>query len=285
MKKILAILMSAILLLGLFAGCGEKAPVATEGSNAAVNPVAAGMLVLNVNGAVDISYDSDGLVLSLEGCDINGEVLVGEYTDYLGKSVSEVICDLINNSKLAGFMLPEVTYVVIKQAVGSALPGATFLETIETDAEAALAAAELSAELIILTEDNLDEDGYINLESAKGILMAALGLEGFDTIDGTVSPIEGLYGFTITAGNLEGDYIVDAVTSLVVEGQLEGHEYNSDGMEDPDMVDPTNETYVDETTAATVASDPVVDETVAEATTATEANVEEGAASEEEAEA
>ena len=259
MKKILAILMSAIMLLGLLAGCGAKAPEATEGTNAPVNPVAAGMLVLNVNGAVNVSYDADGLVMNLEGADINGEVLVGEYVDYLGKSASEVICDLITSSKMAGFMLPEVNYVVVKQAVGSALPGATFLETIEKDAEAAIAAAELTAELIMLTEDNLDEDGYINLESAKGILLAALALDSFDTIDGTVSPIDGMYGFTITAGMLEGDYIVDAVTALVVEGQLEGHEYSNDGLEDPDMADPTHETLVEDETTP-VSSDPVVED-------------------------
>ncbi|MBR4863639.1 MAG: hypothetical protein IKU07_03620 [Oscillospiraceae bacterium] len=262
MKKILAILMSAVLLLGLFAGCGEKAPEATEGTKPATNPVAAGMLVLNVNGAVNVSYDADGLVLNLEGADINGEVLAGEYSDYLGKSVSEVICDLIVNSKMAGFLLPEVSCVVIKQAVGSALPGATFLETIEKDAEAAIASAELTAELVMLTEDNLDEDGYINLESAKGILLASLALDSFDTIDGTVSPIDGMYGFTITAGDLEGDFIVDAVTALVVEGQLEGHSYGEGDLEDPDVVDPTDETYVEETTAP-ASTEPAVDDTVA----------------------
>lgn len=262
MKKILAILMSAVLLLGLFAGCGEKAPEATESTNAAVNPVAAGMLVLNANGAVNVSYDADGLVLSLEGVDVNGEVLAGEYVDYLGKSTSEVICDLIANSKMSGFLLPEVSCIVIKQAVGSALPGATFLETIEKDAEAAIAAAELTAELVMLTEDNLDEDGYINLESAKGILLASLALDSFDTIDGTISPIDGLYGFSITAGDLEGDYIVDAVTGLVVEGQLEGHDYSNEDLEDPDMVDPTDETFIEETTASTV-TEPAVEDTVA----------------------
>ena len=231
MKKILAILMSAIMLLGLLAGCGAKAPEATEGTNAPVNPVAAGMLVLNVNGAVNVSYDADGLVMNLEGADINGEVLVGEYVDYLGKSASEVICDLITSSKMAGFMLPEVNYVVVKQAVGSALPGATFLETIEKDAEAAIAAAELTAELIMLTEDNLDEDGYINLESAKGILLAALtyvitagGTKGVAAIFSKLVPFMSLIyilmGLAMIVVNITE---VPAAIGIIIKGAFTGH--------------------------------------------------------------
>ncbi len=265
MKKILAILMSAVLLLGLLAGCGgvkEEQPIATEGTQSVVTPSTVGMLVLNVNGSVNITYDADGLVLNVEGIDTNGTSLAGEYTDYLGKSCSEVVCDLITNSKMSGIMSDNYHCVMIKQAIGSALPGATFLETIQKDAEAAVATVELDATVVLLTENELDEDGYINLESAKALIVAALGVDNLDTLDGTISPIDGLYGFTITAGALEGDYIVDAVSGLVVEGQLDGYNYNDSlEPEESEVFDPTSETLVEETTEDTtpITEDPVIE--------------------------
>lgn len=258
MKKFLAVLMSAILLLAILAGCGNETPDTTEGTNPVATPIAAGMLVLNANGTVNISYDADGLVLDIEGADDNGSILVGEYTDFLGKSCSEVICDLIGNSIVLGHMDQDVLCVMIKQAVGSALPGSTFLETIQKDAEAAIAAGNSKAKVILLTEENLDEQGYINLESAKALMLAYLGLETFDTLDGTIAPINGLYGFSVIAGDLEGDYIVDAVTGGVFEGTLDGVETDEDldeefvepdATEDVTAEDPTVEQVV-ETTAA-----------------------------------
>ena len=254
MKKFLAVLMSAVLLLGILAGCNADQPAGTDTTDGAVStPMAAGMLVLNANASVNISYDDDGLVLDVEGIDDDGSSLAGEYTDYLGKSCSEAVCDLIGNSKVVGYLSNEANYVMIKLAMDSALPGATFLETIQKDAEAAIAQAQSNAKLVFLTEENLDDEGYINLESAKQLLLAHLALESFDTLDGTTEPINGVYGFAVTAGALEGDFMVDAVTGVVFEGQLEGISSGDEQLdEEVDNIDTTEEVFVeDETTDPT----------------------------------
>ena len=248
MKKILAVLMSSILLLGILAGCNTEQPTGTDATgNGVSTPITAGMLVLNANASVNISYDADGLVLNIEGADNEGSSLAGEYPDYLGKSCSDIICDLIGNSITAGFLNNESNYVMIKQVVGSALPGTTFLETIGKDAEAAIGSAGSNATLILLTEENLDDEGFIDLASAKQLMLGHLGLDSFDSLDGTTAPLNGLYGFTVTAGDLEGDYIIDAITGDVYEGQLEGISYNDDSPEEEgvDAVDPTNEVVVE----------------------------------------
>ena len=269
MKKFLTVLMSAVLLLGILAGCNTNQPSGTDATGSAVStPVAAGMLVLNANASVNISYDDEGLVLNVEGADDDGSSLAGEYTDYLGKSCSEAVCDLIGNSKVVGFLNDEANYVMIKLAVGSALPGATFLETIQKDAEAAIAQAESNAKLVFLTEENLDDEGYINLESAKQLMLAHLALESFDTLDGTTEPINGVYGFAVTAGELEGDFIVDAVTGDVFEGELEGTSSGDEQLdEEINTVDPTEEVVVEDETTAPTQSSPepsegIVDEPV-----------------------
>ena len=53
-------------------------------------------------------------------------------------------------------------------------------------------------------------------------MLAYIARDSFDTLDGTTAPIDGAYGFAVTAGDLEGSYIIDAVTGDVFEGELEG---------------------------------------------------------------
>lgn len=251
MKKFLAIVMSAVMLLGLFAGCGKTEPTPTDptGENLST-PVSAGLLVLNAAAALNISYDADGLVLSVEGIDDNGSTLASEYTDYLGKSCSDAVCDLIAASVHSAFLTPEENYVMIKQAVGSTLPGATFLETIQKDAEAVLDTLGSTAMLVLLTEENLDENGYINLDAAKELVLAHLSVESFDVLDGSPSPINGQYSFRVTVGEVTEDLIVDAVSGDVYEGTLDEATFEDDNIIEEEIVDPTDE-VIPETQPAT----------------------------------
>lgn len=259
MKKFLAIVMSAVMLLGLFAGCGKTEPTPTDptGENLST-PVSAGLLVLNAAAAVNISYDADGLVLSVEGIDDNGSTLASEYTDYLGKSCSDAVCDLIAASVHSAFLTPEENYVMIKQAVGSTLPGATFLETIQKDAEAVLDTLGSTAMLVLLTEENLDENGYINLDAAKELVLAHLSVESFDVLDGSPSPINGQYSFRVTVGEVTEDLIVDAVSGDVYEGTLDEATFEDDNIIEEEIVDPTDEVIPETQPATTEAQGDVV---------------------------
>ena len=267
MKKIIAVLMSALLLVGVLSACGGNETATPTESKTVSTPIAAGMLVLHVNGAVNISYDADGLVLNIEGADENGSILVGEYENYLGNSCSETICELISNSAAQGLFDEFVNYVMIKLAHGSALPGATFMETIQKDAEAAVAEVSANAKLLVLTEENLDEDGYINLEAAKDLLLAHLASDDFDVLEGEPTPSDGLYSFRITIGDLEGSFLVDAVTGVVCEGDLAEDSFLEDEADDlVEITDPTEGENVDvETTAGAtepsqdVVEDPAID--------------------------
>lgn len=254
LRKLFAVLMSAVLLLGLLAGCNSSGAGSTESTSgtedtSVATPIASGLLVVNANGAVNVSYDKDGLVLELEGIDENGIELVGEYENYLGESCSDVVCTLIKSSSAAGY-LAESNYVVIKQAVGSQLPGTNFMDELTTDAQAALDTVNSSAALMVITEEDLDDDGYINLETAKALTLAHLKLENFDLFDGSAAPVDGVYGFNVTAGTLDVDLLVDAVTGAVWEGVLDTG--------DDDLLDDD----VDE-----VGTEPVVGEDVSENST------------------
>lgn len=231
LRKLFAVLMSAAMLFGVLAGCNNAGDTdttaATGGTTDAADPIASGMLVVNANAAINVSYDSDGLVIEIEGIDDNGAELVAEYTDYLGESCSDVVCNLIKNSSAAGY-LAESNYVMIKQAIGSELPGTNFLDELTTDAKAALETVNSTALLLVLAEEDLDENGYINLESAKELSLAYLNLSTFDSFDGTTAPSNGVYGFKITAGINEEDLLVDAVTGAVYPGVLDNSDEDVD---------------------------------------------------------
>ena len=293
MKKILALVLSLVLVLGLFAGCGEdlldgivgggsnsstdknSTPTPTGGSNGneeVANANIVGMLVVNANAAVNVSYDNKGNVLEVSGANENGDILASEYTNYADKPCSEVVCDLIANSSLSGYLTTEVNHVVIKQAVGSASPAENFLETIKLDAEAALAEAGSTAKLLVLSTANLDEDGWIDLESAKALALAFLSIESFDLLEGTDAPIDGCYSFRITSGSyLDETVVVDGITGDVYQGELDDVEYNDEWLDEELPTDPIEDTNAEETeTDPTV---PVQDETT-EPTNATEAETE-----------
>ena len=280
MKKFLAILMCAVLVLGAMAGCSEKkesagqvnVPGATDQAGEGVNtPIAAGMLVLNANGAINISYDADGLVLNVEGVDDNGQTLAVEYVDFLGKSCSDAVCDLIANSIHNGFMTAEENYVVIKLAAGSVLPDANFVEDIQMDAQQAMEAAGCTAQLVVLTLDNLDDEGYIDLDSAKKLICAYMAVESYDVLDGAAEHSEGLYNFRVTAGERVEELIVDGVTGDVYEGTLDDARFEDDLQdEEIDTADPTDEVMVETQPVATEVhveepvEDPVIPEEIVE---------------------
>ncbi len=264
MKKISAILLSAMLLLSLFAGCGKQSDIPSPTNETLTTPISAGMLVFNAGAAVNISYDSDGLVINLEGADNAGTMVVGAYAAFLGKPVAEAVCDLIDLCAVSNYLSAETGFVLLKLAYGSAQPGVTFIETIRDEAVAAV--KEYSpAKVFFLTKADLDSNGYINLDSAKALLLAHLGLESFDTLEGTITPMDGMYSFAVTAGDMDERFIVDAVTGSVGQGELLGVDYGDMYLGDElDFSVPTEETFPTEDLSVPAAPEDPTDIDVAE---------------------
>ena len=267
MKKLLAILLSVLLVLGLFAGCGDDAAAdatnaanggsANGGSNGGStnttsNPY--GALMLNANAAVEITFDKDGMVLDVLPSNEQGNILLGEYEGFLGSTCSEVVCELIGNSALAGFLAPEVNYIMIRQIKDAQLPNENFLEDIAKDAQAELDRIESTAVLVVLSAEDLDGDGYINLESAKELMLAAMALKEFDVLIGTDAPIDGKYSFHMTADTTEEYLIIDAVTGDVYPGTMDEVDYEQDNIDEEEFIDVTEP--VEDNTDPTIATDP-----------------------------
>lgn len=233
-RKLLAVLLGAAMLLGVLAGCGSKDPQQTDPANPQISDtVPVGMVVLSTEAAVKISYDADGMVLDISGMNDHGIVLADTYTDYLGKSCATVVKELVLTASAAGNLSDAVKNIVIKQAVGSALPGSHFLESLATEAETAVTEAGSSATVTLIDETGLDEDGYINLDTVKALLLHELGGETYDEFYGDSTPRDDRYIFTVVVNGIESSHAVDAVTGLIAEATDE------DLLGDPDYYEET----------------------------------------------
>lgn len=261
-KKLLALLASAVLLVCALAGCNGDTAQQTEPSQIITDSIPAGMLVLSTEASVKISYDADGMVLDVTGMNDHGIVLSDTYTDYLGKSCSNVVKELILAASDAGNLSSSVKNIVIKQAVGSALPGSHFLETIATEAEAAAKEVGSSALVTLIDKTGLDEDGYINLDTAKALLANQLGVETLDAYYGSETPTGDSYICTVEAGGIESSHSIDAITGLIADATEEELLGNVDGYEETEYYDYEQEYYEDEFYEELIEEEPVTDETV-----------------------
>ena len=215
--KLLALALCAVMLIGVLSGCGNND--STDPTTGTIPKVAeiAGTIMLNVNACVEISYDSEGLVLNIQEVDHDGHELLADYSGYLGTPCVEVVKELTEHSVNIELLTKEFNHIVIKQLPGAKLPTATFLEDLGA---AAKTAAGITVAVSIVTEADLDADGNITAKKAYDLLQNALFITKFDLVESTEELIDGAYEFQIVAGHLEGGYIVEAATGYVYEGEV-----------------------------------------------------------------
>ena len=226
MKKIIALLLCAIVLVSALAGCGNKdnaadgtKPQGNGNSGDIAETEKAGTLVVTANASVRITYGTDGLVLKVEGTNDEGENLMESFEALLGSTCSEVVSKIIRESAGRTY-LGRLTYVAVKHEKGSGTPGTNFLEGIESAAKRALETASSNAKLVMITQDKLDADGNINLEAAKLLVEGYLEVEALDGFDGTAKPVDGFYSFQVSFDGMEEEVHMNAATGVVGDGLI-----------------------------------------------------------------
>lgn len=250
MRKIIALLIAALMVLSTFAGCGkttsggETTNAPASGDSDTVTPVAAGTLTINAVAAATITYNKDGLVLEVKGINESGSELAETYEDQLGSSCADFVSQFIKDSIVKNYMF-ESNFVVIKQNKGSALSGTDFLEGVKTAAQAVLDTVGSSAALVVVGEENLDPDGYIDLATAKVLVEKHLKVDDVDSFDGTDKPVAGMYAFNVVIDKTEENVLVDAETGSVSQGVLNDAEqlpedYPDETVPEDDIVDGPN---------------------------------------------
>lgn len=274
MKKFITAMLAVVMALCLLAGCGnDPAPKSTDPTIQDSKPT--GMLVLSTAASFSITYDSEGLVLNIDGNNDAGIELVDAYADYLGKACTTVVKELIAASSEAGYLSADVKNIVIKQSIRSQLPGTNFLESIASEVKAAAETAGSLAAVMLIDESKLDELGYINLETAKALLCNELGVEALDAYYGNETPDEGSYLCTVEVAGTQTSHNIDAFTGLITEATEDELLGDPEGEETYPVIENT-----EPNTEETIESDLAVDATLPDPTATEETEPSEPAPSE-----
>ena len=250
MKKMIALLLAALMLVGILAGCGKgdtnmNQDTTPAGENDGITqPEKAGSLVVTANASVVITYGTDGLVLGAEGANKEGVDLLESYEDLTGFSCTELITQIIKDCSVRTNM-GRLNYVVVKMDKESKTPSANFMDSIESAAKKAVEEAKPDAKLVMVKLDDLDANGNITPATAKTLVEAYLEAEQLDGFVGADKPVEGIYSFTVTYGGVEQFLQINANTGSVGEGDQNDQTQESedvDHTEETDSpVDPTEE--------------------------------------------
>ena len=242
MRKRIAALLCIALLMGL---CACSQPAGQAGSNnddTPNSPQAFGMLTLNMNAIVNVSYDEEGFVFSVSSGNEMGNEITESLTATSGLSCTKLVCDLIHAIADTPYATEQNT-ILLKQEMGSQIPSDNFLENIRLEAEKI--AGDRS--VILVTADQLTEDGYLSLDSAKELLMKQLKVDA-DAISGASIMQDGLYSLSVTRSDTTTHYTLEA-GSGVIEEQTD----------EPDMDSLPEDSAMDAVENETEYSDPIGD--------------------------
>ncbi|NCC42544.1 MAG: hypothetical protein EOM18_02955 [Clostridia bacterium] len=244
-------------MMAAFSGCGTKASGA-ETTAAEVSNIA-GTVMLSVNPEIEIGYDENGKVLELEGINEDGKSIVSSHSGYENKECEIVLADLVKEIHKAGYFEQTVDgnakNVVLKLSEGSEYPDDDFVYDLAESVREAVAECELDSEAVSISEDDLDENGYIGIEKAQELLKAQLGLDDVTFHSKDYDLDDGVYEFEFVSKGVEYEYEVDAVSGKVREAD----KVNNDdwAAQDADDADDKNDDKADDKQNETVIKIPV----------------------------
>lgn len=253
--KLFALVMCAMLLVGMLAACGDDSDTTSPTSNNQQTTAdISGTIMLNVNACVNISFDENGKVLNIMDVDTDGHELLVDYSGYLQTGCADVVKELVQISEGLELLTREFNNIIIKEQPGSTLPSENFLADLAAAAEEA---AEIPVDVTVITVADQNADGQINADKAFELLLKALDVETIDLVAQSAEPIEGTYVYVIASSTLSSDYLVDATTGYVYEGTVEDFDYST---EETEPSEEEGEIPTEETTL------PVIEESLPEET-------------------
>ena len=208
MKKFFAMILCLAMVLAMAACGGNSAPAGTPTDDLASTPEAAGVLFLSTGAEFRVIFDTEGLVIAVNSSNESAAEILLDYPEAIGRPCDNVVSNLITLTASSGLHLA-TRVIVIKEAPGSKVPSASFLESVRVDA-----AAATDYDVVLITADQLTADGYITADAAKDILTRQLKLTDVQIACSEV--VDDLYTLTYEENGAEMEYKIRAVTGTVI---------------------------------------------------------------------
>lgn len=226
-----ALFSAAVLLISAALLCGCTGQVGNKES---------GTLILSVNPEIEINYDSQGNVTSVQGVNDDGKEIVEGYLGYEGKDCETVLDDLIRKINEAGYFSDTVDgnqkNIVLQLAAGSLIPEDDFLENISGSTRKVIDRLSLTNKILTVDEDDHDPDyakdgkpsPYISLAKAKEIALAQANVKASDAVfeDKEFDHDDGkaVFELEFKANGYEYEYDIDAVSGKVIRAEHDKEE-------------------------------------------------------------
>ena len=241
----------------LLAGCGAQTSSQTESGSASDLTVAgkttAGTLLLSVNPEIEIGYDEKGLVQAVEGVNDDGKAVVAGYTDFEGKTSTEVVNELVEKIYDGGYLADKINgndkNIVVKLEEGSIHPEDDFLEKVADGVRQTVSENGMKSNTMVVNDQDLDNQGRIGTAKAQEIALAQMGLSEAAFASEKYDLDDGVYEMKFTANGVEYEYEIDAVTGKVLEADREHNDdwkqVDQDDDDDDDRVSAASRPAVD----------------------------------------
>lgn len=209
MKKLLALALSALMILGLFVGCGNTAKPAESSTETTVAATPAGKLIVSLNNTVEFVYDETGKILEIKGTDEDSNAIATDLQQHLGRDCVHGVRALMRyhtDKKIVG----DAKTMSVRVAYGDPLPTEDFLDTIVIDTQMLADEEDSGVRIIQIGAAQLDEYGIILPETAKKMAGLYLGVAA-EELTGDYVGTDNLYTYSFG----DKSCTVDGTTGLV----------------------------------------------------------------------
>lgn len=178
-----------------------------------------GKLILKVNPEIALTYNEEGVVTDITGNNEDGQKIINNYADFIGKESGLVLEELIALINEEGYFVEEVEgepkRVVLELEAGSILPDEQFLEKMTTNVQNAVTNLDVETDVV-------NAEG-ISLEEAKQIAFDHAGVKAedahFDDQELDEEDDRKLYELEFYANGYEYEYDIDAETGEILKSE------------------------------------------------------------------